>query len=216
MNLLEFLKANAQALGIANPEELAGKLAEVSKATNVDVIVNNSKEPSYIPKSRFDELVGQKNELKTQVGELTNQLETVKKEAKGNEGLTKTIEDLQLKNKGWEDKYADLAKVSAVKLQASTAKVKAEAMTDIVKFIDLSKVTVKEDGSVEGLKEQFDSLSKDKAFLFDVTAGGTGTPGTPGAGGKGASGDIGIGKQLADQAAANAKAAQTNTNLYFG
>ena len=60
-------------------EELGTQVESVVTEKKINLIVDNKENPGYIPKSRFDEVIGSKNELKTQVSELTNQLETLKK-----------------------------------------------------------------------------------------------------------------------------------------
>lgn len=36
-----------------------------------------------------------------------------------------------------------------------------------MKFLDMEKVVLKDDGTVEGLTDQLTALQKDKAYLFD-------------------------------------------------
>lgn len=146
--------------------ELAPKLEAIVKEKGLNLIIDNKEKPEYIPKSRFDEVIGSKNELKTQVGELSNQLETLKKSAKGNEELTKTIEDLQKKNGDWEGKYKATLLESAIKIKASTEK--AKDVGDLLKFLDFSKLEVDEAGAVKGLDEQLKVLKESKSYLFDI------------------------------------------------
>ena len=73
-------------------EELAPQIEAVVSEKGLNLIVDNKEKPNYIPKDRFNEVINSKNELKTQVSELTNHLEEMKKSAKGNDELTKTIE----------------------------------------------------------------------------------------------------------------------------
>lgn len=138
----------------------------VAKEKGVNLIVDNKEKPSYIPKSRFDEIIGSKNELKAQVGELSGQLELLKKAAKGNEDLTKQIDELQKKNGDWESKYKNTILESAIKLKAVQDKAKDPG--DLVKFLDLSKLEIDEQGAVKGLDEQLIVLKEQKSYLFDT------------------------------------------------
>jgi Phage minor structural protein GP20 len=147
-------------------EELATKLEEVIKEKNINLIVDDKEKPSFIPKTRFDEVIGTKNELKTQVGALSNELETLKKSAKGNEELTKAIEELQSKNQDWENKYNKNLIDNAVKLEALHNK--ALDPTDLSKFLDYTQLQLDETGAVKGLTEQIAKLKETKGYLFEV------------------------------------------------
>jgi hypothetical protein len=148
--------------------DLWGQIEAVVAEKGVSLIVDNKEKPGYIPKSRFDEVVGSKNELKTQVGELSNQLNLLKESAKGNEALTKQIEELQAKNGEWEGKYKSTLLESAIKIKAITEKAKDAG--DLLKFLDISKLEAQEDGNIKGLDEQIIKLKETKAYLFDVGA----------------------------------------------
>lgn len=156
-------------------EELYTQIVSKLGDKKIDVISDN-----YIPKSRFDELVGQKNLVKTQADELGQQLETLKKASKGNEELTKTIEQLQKQNGDWEGKYKSTLLESAIKIKAMSEK--AKDPSDLLKFLDASKLEITETGEVKGLEEQLKTLKESKAYLFDV-AGGTPPPNPAGGGG---------------------------------
>lgn len=147
-------------------EEIAAKISEVVKEKGLNLILDNKEKPEWIPKDRFNEVIGSKNELKTQVGELTGQLENLKKNAKGNEELTKAIEDLQTRNGEWEQKYKRNIIESAVKFKALQEKAKDAA--DLMKFIDLNALEIDEDGNIKGVDEAISTLKESKAYLFDL------------------------------------------------
>lgn len=162
-------------------EEVWAKVQDVVKEKGLNLIVDNKDKPEYIPKSRLDEVIGSKNELKSQVGELSGQLEALKKSAKGNEELTKQIETLQNKNIEWESKYKDTTLSSSIKVEA--LKLKAKDPTDIIAFLDKSKLEISEDGSIKGLDEQLKGLQESKPYLFGETSpAGAGSANPPGSG----------------------------------
>lgn len=162
-------------------KEIFGELWEqvqgIVKERGLNLILDNKEKPEYIPKSRFDEVIGSKNELKSQVTELSSQFEALKKSAVGNETLTKQIEDLQKQNGDWEGKYKQTLLESSVKLKAVTEK--AKDANDLVKFLDLSKLEVAEDGTVKGLDEQIAKLKETKAYLFDLGTTPSGSGANP-------------------------------------
>lgn len=47
------------------------------------------------------------------------------------------------------------------------AEAKPKDVNDLMKFLDMEKVVLKDDGTVEGLTDQLTALQKDKAYLFD-------------------------------------------------
>jgi hypothetical protein len=162
-------------------EELWAKLEPIVKEKGLNLILDNKEKPDHIPKSRFDEVIGSKNELKTQVTELSSQLETLKKSAKGNEELTKQIEDLQRKNGDWEGKYKETLLTGAIKVEA--LKVKAKDPADVIAFLDKAKLEIAEDGTIKGLDEQLKKLQESKPYLFGESAtppagGGANPPGS--------------------------------------
>lgn len=162
-------------------EELGTQIETVVTEKGVNLIVDNKDKPNYIPKARFDEVIGSKNELKSQVSELTSQLEGLKKSAKGNDELTKQIEELQGKNSEWEKKYQSEILENAVKFKALQEK--ARDISDLTKFIDMSKLEFGEDGAVKGLDEQINYLKENKSYLFESSQPQNNTPANPPSGG---------------------------------
>jgi hypothetical protein len=166
-------------------DEVWAKVETVIKEKGLNLILDNKEKPEYIPKSRFDEVIGSKNELKTQVTEISSQLEALKKSAKGNEELTNQINELQKKNGDWEGKYKDTLVSSAIKVEAM--KFKAKDPADVIAFLDKSKLEISEDGTIKGLDEQLKKLQESKPYLFGEAAippAGGGGANPPGSGSK--------------------------------
>jgi len=158
MEILEFIKKNAEAFaGIPNAAEVVGSVVAKMQELGYTALANNTKEPLYVAKSQFDQ-------VSTQAGELNKQLEELKKAAKGNDELTRTIDELQKKNREWEAKYKDGMLVNAIKLAAMKAN--ARDAGDVLALIDKSKLVLKEDNTVEGLDDQLKTLKESKGYLF--------------------------------------------------
>jgi len=153
-------------------EELYSKVTEKLGEKKIDLL------DGYIPKNRFDEVNTSKAQLKTQVGELSNQLEALKGKASGNDDLMKTIAELQGKNKDWETKYQTTLLETAITSEAT--KEKARNSQDILAFIDRGQLVLEENGKVKGLSTQLTELKKSKPYLFDIAP--QQTPGTNPAG----------------------------------
>jgi len=146
-------------------EELATQIEGIVKEKGVNLIVDDKEKPNYIPKSRFDEVIGSKNELKSKVSTLTDELEGLKKSAKGNEELTQAIQELQNKNQDWESKYNKTLIDNAIKMEALHHK--ALDPSDLAKFLDYSELSLDEAGNVKGLNEQINALKESKTYLFE-------------------------------------------------
>lgn len=146
-------------------EELATQIESVLAEKKVNLIVDNKEAPNYIPKTRFDEVITSKNELKSQVGALSNELESLKKTAKGNEELTNAIQELQNKNSEWEQKYKQNTIENNVKMLALQHK--AVDPSDLAKFLDYESLSLEDNGNVKGLIEQISALKESKPYLFE-------------------------------------------------
>lgn len=151
----------------------------------------------YVPKTRLDEVIKERDGYKGTLADRDKQLEDLKKSSGDNEELKKQIADMQKANtealKAKDDEILNIRKTNAVEKAVSGAKAKnAKA---VMALLDLENAELQDDGTVKGLDEQLKKLkeSEDTAFLFDAEAkpsqptvkGATpaqaGTP-TPGAG----------------------------------
>lgn len=146
-------------------EELNKQVKEALKDKPKTLLIEDTKNPAYIPKSRFDEVIGQRNELKSQVGELTGQLDGLKKSAKDPEKLKAEIEDIKKQYLDLEEKHKSSSIESAIKLKA--VQEKAKDPSDILSFVEKSKLQFDKDGNITGLDEQIKLLKEKKSYLFD-------------------------------------------------
>lgn len=161
MQILEFIKQNAEAFtGIPNAGEVIENVVSKMQELGYSALANNTKEPMYVDKAQFDQVTAQSADLTKQVDEL-------KKSVEGIGELTKSNEELQKTNEGLTTKYKSTAINSALKLAAINAK--AKNPDDLFKFIDMSKINLKDDESIEGLDDQIKSLTQSKGYLFGDT-----------------------------------------------
>ena len=148
-------------------EELGTQIETVITEKNLNLIIDDKEKPNFIPKNRFDEVIGSKNQLKSQVGELSSELESLKKSAKGNDDLIAQIEALQKNSADSQDKYNKSLIDNAVKFEAVHNKALDPA--DLAKFLDYSTLELDEAGNVKGLSEQITSLKENKGYLFEIS-----------------------------------------------
>lgn len=164
MELKDIIAANSAAFeGMDGIDTTVTALSAKLKEVGYNLVIDDAKNPTMIPKGRFDELIGQKNQFKSQAEEHAKELEALKKAAKGNDELTAQIQALQEKSAEWEKKHAETVMNGEAKLAAM--KFNAHDAGDVLNFIDKSKLKY-EDGVVKGLDEQIKALQESKSYLF--------------------------------------------------
>lgn len=123
----------------------------------------------YVPKTRFDEVIEERNGLRDQVAERDKQIKTLGESAGDNQALKDQVAQLQADNKKAADEYAaNIAQIrldNAVELALTGAK--AKNSKTVKALLDQSKIKVGDDGKVEGLEDQIKAIQKSDAYLFD-------------------------------------------------
>jgi len=161
-----------QLLKLGLSEDIAKKVIEAHQAAIKD---------NYVPLTRFNEVNEEKKQYKGQVDELNQELGKLKKQLEDNEGATQTIADLQRKIKDKEDELTRVRKQNAIKFEI--LKANPNDVADILPHLKEDGITIAEDGTITGLKEQLENLKENKPYLFkQVEPQGTG--GSLGAGEK--------------------------------
>lgn len=152
----------------------------------ITAIMGDTKDTNYIPKERFDEVNNSLKELKGQIVDRDKQLKDLGDKLKDNEELSKQIKELQDANKknagDYEAKIRNMALDSAITNLLKDNKVKHPDL--LVGKFDREKLKVKDDGTIEGLEEQFNPMKETYKDLFEQTVGGR-TPNNTGGSGSG-------------------------------
>lgn len=124
----------------------------------------------YIPISKFNEVNEAKKEAEAQLKERDNQLVQLQKAVKGNEELTKQINDLQEANtkaqQDYETRVLEIQK--SYELEKILSSSGARNTSALKGMLDLEKCTFKE-GKYTGLDEQIAQIKKDNDWLFTST-----------------------------------------------
>lgn len=206
MKFLEWLKANTDKVNGKITDEQSQAIIKVMDELGMNVLVDDTKSPSYFPKNRYDEVNTRNKELTQQIADLKKvtdeyeklkpQLEAMKTAASENPLLKQQLEDLQkkieayptqiqelqAKNQEWENKYKGTAIDAAVKLGLTNAKVNSKYADLLATKIDKSKLVLNEDGTIAGLDDQIKTVQEGYKELFgeQVPAGGGANP--PGGG----------------------------------
>lgn len=148
----------------------------------------------FVPKARFDEVNEAKKHAEESVKERDKQIEGLKTSAGDAEKLKEQIEQLQQDNKAKDSLHASEIKKLKIDNAVDSAlnAAKAKNLKAVRALLDLDKAELSEDGTVKGLAEQIEALSKadDSKFLFEssgkpnIKGAKTGEDGSDGNGGK--------------------------------
>lgn len=134
----------------------------------IDTAISGEIGKGFVSKANYDQRNTAYKDLQKQIAERDTQLEELKKvdTAKLQEEIVKLQATNKTAKEDYEKKIADLQKEYAV--DTALNKVGARNIKAVKALLDNSKIELKEDGSLTGLNEQLDVLSKaeDSSFLF--------------------------------------------------
>lgn len=174
--------------GLDNAVEIENKINDALKEAGCKIFIDDGKENIYVPKSRLDSKINELKSSNDKIKELNTQIGTLKDELKDTEGASEKIKVLENSIADYDKTVKEMQLNNAVKDIALEFKAKDNTGKDILAFLDKSKITVGTNGEVTGIKEQVESLKKEKAYLFEVEEQqnkggfnffGTGSPGKP-------------------------------------
>lgn len=208
--LREFLAA------LDNAAEVELAITKALEEQGCKILIDD-KDNRYVPKNRLDAKIAE-------LAEANEEIESLQKQVKNPTEAEKQVKALEEKIAGMEEAAKKEKLSTAINKQLADAKPKD--VNDLVKFLDMEKVVLKDDGTVEGLTDQLTALQKDKAYLFDnaepqpqpgkgfLNLGSPGKPSNLNAFGSKTTheGDFGalLGKQCSEQAQ------QVDSNYFFG
>ena len=159
-------------------------ITEKLKGLGYDVIINNREAAEFVPSSRLGEVVGQRDGFKAQAEKLQTELLTLK----NNKNVP---EEVQTQLQTMMDTNSTLLKEleqSNINFEIVTAAADAINPKDVLAFVNMDKVKLK-DGKVQsGLKEELDRLRSEKPYLFNASNSNSSKGGSD-TGGNGGSGD---------------------------
>ncbi len=208
--LREFLAA------LDNAAEVELAITKALEEQGCKILIDD-KDNRYVPKNRLDAKIAE-------LAEANEEIESLQKQVKNPTEAEKQVKALEEKIAGMEE-AAKKEKLSTA-INKELAEAKPKDVNDLMKFLDMEKVVLKDDGTVEGLTDQLAALQKDKAYLFDsaepqpqpgksfLNLGSPGKPSNLNAFGSKTTheGDFGalLGKQCSEQAQ------QVDSNYFFG
>lgn len=149
-----------------------------------DVLINNRAQAEFVPASRLSEVISQRDGFRTQFENAQKDLLALKNQPNIPEEAQNQIDALIDTN----NKLLESLKLANINLAVVTEFDDAIDASDILQFIDRSKLKIDKDGTVTGgLKEEHERLKGEKPYLFvasqdtsrkqagaDLGGGGTG------------------------------------------
>lgn len=144
-------------------EELYNQVIEKVGKDN-ELLLNNKKENTYVPKSRLDSVIGQKKILSEKVDDLEIQLQEMGTDVNNVEALKTQLKTAQDEITTAKHEVEVIKKEAEIRLAITESGAKKKDV--ISKLLDLDKIKIKEDGTLDGLKEQIEALKTDVPELF--------------------------------------------------
>lgn len=128
----------------------------------------------FVPHSRFQEVIDEKNKTKEVLAERDLQLDSLKNSAGDVESLKETISKLQGENKEKDVTFnAELKKIKLENAVSTSIKdAKGKNVKAIKALLNFEEISILDDGNVKGLDSQIKELlkSEDTSFLFEGEA----------------------------------------------
>jgi phage minor structural protein GP20 len=209
-------------------EQVQSTVKQNTKELNAKLFIDGDGD-HYVPHARFDEVVNQRDQANSSITSYKSKLEELSKQVEEGSAAQATVQDLTAKLEA-QSKLAKSAILES-RLQPLITDSIAPA-SDILGFMDVTKIHVNDDGSVTGLEEQLKEVKDAKKYLFQSAAegddssnpgksnsgrAGTGNIGNSGrlVGGGANSTQVGsFGKQLAAAQAAKQAADENQFNFF--
>lgn len=124
-------------------------------------------------KEQVTTLTSERDGLQTQFDTVNGQLDTIKKDHKGDDDLKAQIEQLQADNKAAAEKHQAELNQTKVDYQTDLALTQAGAknIKAVKALLDGDKIALNEKGQLTGLNEQLEAVKKDNDYLFQADDG---------------------------------------------
>ena len=202
--------------GLDNAAEVELAITKALDEQGCKILIDD-KDNRYVPKNRLDAKIAE-------LAEANEEIESLQKQVKNPTEAEKQVKALEEKIAGMEANAKKEKLTTAINKELAQAK--PRDVNDLMKFLDMEKVVLKDDGTVDGLTDQLTALQKDKAYLFDnvetqtqpnkgfLNLGSPGKPSNLNAFGSKTTHEGDFGSLLGKQC--NEQAQQIDSNYFFG
>ena len=133
---------------------------------------------SFIPKTRFNEVIEQKNNYKESFESTKTELDTLKTKLEGNEAALKQVDDLKLKLDGKDKEMANITKRYALEIALRDS---GSRYPDLLQSkFSLEKIELDESGKIKDWENQLKTVKESYPDLFGSKANPKGDGGPSG------------------------------------
>lgn len=153
--------------GVDNADAVAKIISDNLKDAKCKLFIDDGDKNIYVPKSRLDAKIGELNTATQTITTLNASIKTLEAQVKDDDKAKETIQSLQTDLANYKKALKDSQIDSA--LQLCAVENKAHDAKDLKGFLDMSKISIGENGEVIGIKEQVENLKKEKAYLFEAS-----------------------------------------------
>ena len=178
-NFDDVLSQHGQAFEGTNAKDQFTALSTKLGELGYDMLLNNKKDAEFVPASRLNDVVGQRDTFKGQVETLNADLQKMKDDAKGNETLQGQIQTLMDTNNNLL-KDLEKTKINAELMVHAKDAIDAK---DVLAFVDFNNIKVNAKGEVLGVEGEIARIKQAKPYLFGSSSRKAGIDSAGGAGG---------------------------------
>lgn len=206
----DVVTANADAFGADDTTKQSFEsVSEKLKGLGYDVLINHREKAEFVPSSRLNDVVAQRETFKQQAEQAIIELNKLKDAQGISPEAQAQINGLIEQN----EKLIDQLKETNIQVEIMSSASDAINPKDVLPFIDMTKVKLDKDGNVVGgVKEELDRLRTEKPYLFGKSQPGGTSKGGFDNSNSGGSGNPGSGKP--DMNAAIRRAAFGSTRSF--
>lgn len=127
-----------------------------------EVLINDKKAAEFVPAGRLHDVVAQRDQFKTQVGDLNKQLESLKAQPDMTTKMQADIQALIDNNNGL------MKQIEQTKIDTNIQLAAKDAVDpkDILMFVNRDKIKMNVKGEISGIEEELTRLRTEKPHLF--------------------------------------------------
>ena len=160
----DVVTAHADAFGEGDTTKASFETASAKlKELGYDVLINHREKAEFVPSSRLNDVVAQRETFKQQAEQAIVELNKLKNQ----NGITPEAQTQINTLIGQNEQLLEQLKETNIQVEIMSSATDAINPKDVLPFIDMTKVkTDKEGHVVSGVKEELDRLRTEKPYLF--------------------------------------------------
>ena len=160
----DILTEHADAFGEGdNTKESFNNVSAKLKELGYDVLINQREKAEFVPASRLNDVIGQRETFKAQAEQAIIELNKLKSQSGMSEEAQNKLTTLITQN----EELLEQLKETNIQVEIMSSANDAINPKDVLPFIDMKKIKQDKDGHVvSGVKEELDRLRTEKPYLF--------------------------------------------------